>query len=125
MIRLQVMPQDTNSALVRFYADPNSPPLADYLMVCLISWTNENPTEVWIHGLAKTDAGRASLISSRPLFLAFRDKMRELGFETMRATRAEGRVLPRARPHPDGNGLVIAIADLYREPPDSKFALLD
>jgi hypothetical protein len=124
MIRVQLMPQGTRSAIVRFYPDPASPPLADYLMLCHINWDEDRPTEVWVHGLARTKAGEASDISARILWLAFRDKLRDMGFTTIRATRAEGRVLPRARPHPDGNGLVINIADLYRDPPESNFVTL-
>lgn len=114
MIRIQLMPPGTVTGVARFYAEDSAAPMADYQLVCSVNW--ENPRVVWVHGLM----GRGS----RKLWRDFVDRLHALGVEQIRAARAEGRVLPRARLHPDGNGLVMDIADLMERPPDSHFVSL-
>ncbi|KQP12470.1 hypothetical protein [Pseudorhodoferax sp. Leaf267] len=114
MIRIQFMPAGTTTGIARFYLQDDAAPMSDYQLVCTLNW--ESPNVVWVHGLM----GRGS----RKLWRDFAAKLHEVGVEQIRATRAEGRVLPRARPHPDGNGLVMHLKDLIDQPVDSGFVTL-
>ncbi|WP_326535807.1 hypothetical protein [Pseudorhodoferax sp.] len=114
MIRIQVMPPGTTTGIARFYEQDSAAPMADYQLVCSVNW--ESPQVVWVHGLM----GKGS----RKLWRDFVAELHTQGVQQIRATRAEGRVLPRARPHPDGHGLVMDVADLLARPVDSGFVLL-
>lgn len=114
MIRIQMLPEGTTSGVVRFYADENAAPMSDFQVVCTVNW--ESPQVVWVHGLM----GKGD----RRLWQDFVRALADRGVTTIRALRADGHRLPRAQQHPDGRGLVIYIADLQREPPDSDFVAL-
>lgn len=109
MIRIQWMPAGSQSGVVRFYQDDNAPPMSDFQVVCTVNV--ETPQAIWVHGLM----GKGN----RKLWRDFVDELHRLGYVEIRALRADGRILPRARPHPDGRGLVLYVADLIREPPDT------
>ncbi len=111
MIRIQYLPDGSKSGVVRFYQDDDAPPMSDFQVVCTVNW--ESPEVVWVHGLM----GKGN----RKLWRDFVDKLHGLGVVQIRALRADGHILPRAKPHPDGRGLVLYVADLMRDPPDSAF----
>ncbi len=90
------------SGIGRFYVRSDAGPLEDYTLLFMLNW-EEDSKEVWVHGMM----GVSSRLALRQLL----EELRIMGFEHVRALRQEHRILPRAQHHPDGNGLVIAIAD--------------
>lgn len=102
MIRIQKMPAGSMTAIGRYYTKADADPMGDYVLLFVLNW-EINSKEVWIHGMMGTSSHRAL----RELVV----ELREMGFEYIRALRQEHRVLPRAKPHPDGLGLVIRISD--------------
>lgn len=107
MYRVQYMPEGTLSGIARYYKNPNAGALEDYGNLCMLNWNPANPDrEVWVHGLM----GKLGYREGRE----FIEKLADMGFENVRALRKEGHILPRAKEHPDGNGLVIRLSDLQR-----------
>jgi hypothetical protein len=102
VIRIQRMPDGSMSGIGRYYANPNAGPLENYLLIFMLNW-EKGSDEVWVHGMMGVSSHRAL----RELLV----ELHHEGFKFIRALRQEHRILPRARPHPDGRGLVIAIAD--------------
>ena len=112
MIKIQDMPHGTASSVIRFYEDPLAGPYSPYQVVCTANW--EPPHAVWIHGLMGTAKGGWTL---------WREFVAELGARgvtTIKATRAEGRRLPRAVRMPAGHYEML-VADLLAKPIDSGF----
>jgi hypothetical protein len=78
---------------LRFYADDNAGPMADYDASCMVVW--ETPFIVWIRML------RGGL--SRALLRNLLEWLVNQGIVTVRAHRAAGHVLPLAKEQPDGS----------------------
>lgn len=112
MIRIQDMPSGTDSSVVRFYEDPEAGPTGAYQVVCTANW--EPPDAVWIHGLMGTAKGGWTL------WREFVAELSARGVTTIKATRAEGRRLPRARRTESGH-YEMHVADLLAKPVDSEF----
>ena len=102
MIRIQYLPPGTTTGIARFYENDAADPMADYQLVCNLNW--ESRDTVWVHGLMGQ--------GSRKLWRDFVQAMDAAGVQSIRATRAPGHLLPRARAHADGRGLVLDIGDL-------------
>ncbi len=117
MYRVQIMPVGSMSGIARYYKNPNAGPLEDYEQLCMLNWDPHCPDkEVWVHGLMV-----------KATYRTWRDfvyKLNEMNFKFIRGLRKEGHLLPRAREHPDGKGLVITISDLMKPEPNSNFAPL-
>ena len=99
MIRIQNL--HASASVVRFYAEDDPSPMADFQAVCTLEW--ESPTVVWVHGLKG--------VSSRMLLREFVEELAARGVTVIRARRVEGRRLPRAQVQIDGTYLM-HIADL-------------
>jgi hypothetical protein len=112
VIRIQDLPPGTASSVVRFYEDPNAGAYGPYQVVCTANW--EPPDAVWIHGLMGTTKGGWTL------WREFITELSARGVTTIKATRAEGRRLPRAVRMPAGH-YEMQVADLMLKPVDSGF----
>ncbi|KQP43899.1 hypothetical protein [Pseudorhodoferax sp. Leaf274] len=109
MIRIQDLTGPASA--LRGYAEDDPQPMADFAISCTLEW--ETPTIVWVHALR--GAG------SRKLWREFVEALAERGVREIRARRAEGRRLPRAKPSECGGHFVMLVADLVERPPETGF----
>lgn len=110
MIRIQDLPAGGAASVVRFYSEPDPKPMADYHAVCTLWW--ESAAVVWMHGLKGN--------GTRALWREFVQALADRGVRTIKATRAAGRILPRARQMPEGH-YEMQIADLLTRPVETGF----
>lgn len=112
MIRIQDLQGPVSVLRGYFEDDPES--MAGFVISGALEW--ESPTVVWVHALRG--------VGNHKLWRQLVAELAARGVVEIRARRAEGRRLPRAKPSADGTHYVMLISDLVKTPPDTGFASL-
>lgn len=123
MIRIQDLPENQKHRIVRFYDKPQEPNTKKpFVQVCTIS--HENPNVIWVFGLLAKET------ASRRAWRQFIARLDREHVKLIRATREEGRRLPKAywvddETHPEGGYYEMRVKDLLARPVDTNFQPLE